>query len=196
MIAFVTLVVGLGLAVAGTAAQFSSGVQLVEVYASVTGARGEVVTGLTRDDFVIYEDGVAQEISVFGAGEVPLTVALGVDRSWSMAGDRLRLSKQAAQAFLGALKPEDRVMVVAVNSEATVIAPLSTDRLAQRGAIAALDPWSTTALGDAIITMLDRQRLDEIGQILLVLVAVHVEPLAEVALAVQEADGDQRDAEV
>ena len=156
MIAVVTLAGSLGLAVAGTAAQFSSGVQLVEVYTSVAGARGEAVTGLTRDDFAIYEDGVEQDISVFGTGEVPLTVALGVDRSWSMAGDRLRLSKLAAQVFLDALKPEDRVMVVAVNSEATVIAPLSTDRVAQRGAIAALDPWSTTALGDAIITMLDR----------------------------------------
>lgn len=156
MIAVVTLAGSLGLAVTGTAEQFSSGVQFVEVYASVAGARGEAVTGLTRDDFAMYEDGVEQDISLFGAGAVPLTVALGVDRSWSMAGDRLRLSKQAALAFLGALTPEDRVMVVAVNSEATVIAPLSTDRVAQRGAIAALDPWSTTALGDAIITMLDR----------------------------------------
>lgn len=73
-----------------------------------------------------------------------------------MAGDRLRLAKQAAQSFLKELKPADRSMVVAISSEADVIAPLSTDRVNQSRAVQALDPWSTTALHDAIIATLDR----------------------------------------
>jgi Ca-activated chloride channel family protein len=83
-------------------------------------------------------------------------VALGVDRSWSMAGEPLRLAKQASQAFLRALKPDDRSMVVAISNEADVIAPLSADRQAQARAIEALDPWSTTALHDAVIATLNR----------------------------------------
>jgi Ca-activated chloride channel family protein len=137
-------------------AQFSSSVQLVEVYATVTDAKGELVTGLTRDDFEIYESNQIQQVSTFAAGEFPLTVALGIDRSWSMAGDPLRLAKQAAQTFLRALKPHDRSMVVAISSEADVIAPLAMDRLSQEREVAALDPWSTTALHDAIIAALDR----------------------------------------
>jgi Ca-activated chloride channel family protein len=137
-------------------AQFSSSVQLVEVYATVTDDRGELVTGLTRDDFDIYENNQIQQVSTFTAGEFPLTVALGIDRSWSMAGDPLRLARQAGQTFLRALKPADRSMVVAISSEADVIAPLAMDRLSQERAIAALDPWSTTALHDAIIAALDR----------------------------------------
>lgn len=140
----------------GPRAQFSSQVQLVEVYATVTDAKGEPVTGLQRDDFEVYEDDRLQDVSTFAAGEFPLTVALGVDRSWSMAGDRLRLAKQASQSFLRALKPGDRSMVVAISSDAEVIAPLDMDRLNQRRAIDALDPWSTTALHDAIIGTLDR----------------------------------------
>ena len=136
--------------------QFSSSVQLVEVYATVTDAKGEPVTGLRQSDFEVLEDGVPQEVTTFAAGEFPLTVALGVDRSWSMAGERLRLAKQASQAFLRELKPDDRSMVVAISSEAEVIAPLSADRTSQSRAIAALDPWSTTALHDAIIATLDR----------------------------------------
>jgi Ca-activated chloride channel family protein len=73
-----------------------------------------------------------------------------------MKGEPLRLAKQASQAFLKELKPNDRTMVVAISSEADVIAPLSTDRLSQSRAIAALDPWSTTALHDAIVAALDR----------------------------------------
>lgn len=140
----------------GPVAQFSSQVQLVEVYATVTDATGEPITGLTRDDFEVYEDSQRQELSTFAAGEFPLTVALGVDRSWSMAGDRLRLAKQASQSFLRALKPADRSMVVAISSEAEIIAPLTMDRVSQDRAIAALDPWSTTALHDAIVAALDR----------------------------------------
>ena len=136
--------------------QFSSSVQLVEVYATVTGPKGELITGLSASDFAVYEDGQPQAISAFAAGEFPLTVALGVDRSWSMAGERLQLAKQASQAFLRELKPADRSMVVAISSEADVIAPLSTDRAAQARAVAALDPWSTTALHDAIVAALDR----------------------------------------
>src|SRR3989442_10035041 len=51
-------------------AQFSSRVQLVEVYASVTDASGEPVTGLTRADFEVYEDDQRQDISTFAAGGV------------------------------------------------------------------------------------------------------------------------------
>jgi len=137
-------------------ARFSSQVQLVEVYATVTDASGALVTGLRREDFEVYENNQLQDVSAFAAGEFPLTVALGVDRSWSMAGDRLRLAKQASQSFLRALKPADRAMVVAISSEAEVIAPLTMDRFNQERAIAALDPWSTTALHDAIVAALDR----------------------------------------
>jgi len=140
----------------GPVARFSSEVQLVEVYATVTDAKGQPVTGLRREDFEVYEDNRLQEVSAFAAGEFPLTVALGVDRSWSMAGDRLRLAKQASQAFLRALRPEDRSMAVAISNEADVIAPLTMDRREQERAIAALDPWSTTALHDAIVATLDR----------------------------------------
>ena len=136
--------------------QFSSRVQLVEVYATVTDAKGEPVTGLRESDFEVFEDGVLQEVSAFAAGEFPLTVALGVDRSVSMAREPLRLAKQASQAFLRELKPGDRSMVIAISNEVEVIAPLSADREAQARAISALDAWSTTALHDAIIETLER----------------------------------------
>jgi Ca-activated chloride channel family protein len=140
----------------GSLARFSSQVQLVEVYATVTDERGELVTGLRQNDFQVYENNQLQDISTFAAGEFPLTVALGVDRSWSMAGKPLELAKQASRGFLNQLRPGDRSMVVAISDSSDVIAPLSADRAAQAGAIAALDPWSTTALRDAIITALDR----------------------------------------
>src|SRR5215470_4612146 len=140
----------------GALAKFSSQVQLVEVYATVIDERGELVTGLRQNDFQLYEDNQLQQVSTFAAGEFPLTVALGVDRSWSMAGKPLELAKQASRAFLNQLKAGDRSMVVAISSTAEVIAPLASDRSTQGQAISALDPWSTTALRDAVVATLDR----------------------------------------
>jgi Ca-activated chloride channel homolog len=131
-------------------------VQLVEVYVSVADASGEPVTGLRQADFSVTEDGEPQEITTFAAGEFPLAVALGVDRSFSMAGEKLITAKKATQSFLRRLKPADRSMVVAISNEADVIAPLSTDRPAQERAVQRLDAWSTTALHDAIVASLDR----------------------------------------
>ena len=137
-------------------AQFATGVQLVEVYATVTRPDGTAVTGLKASDFEVLEDGVRQPVSVFAAGEFPLTVALGVDRSFSMAGEPLRLAMRASQAFLRGLKPQDRAMVWAIADGGEVIAPLDAPRDEQLLALAKLTPWSTTALHDSVIAALDR----------------------------------------
>ena len=149
-------------------AQFSSGVQLIEVYATVTDAKGELVTGLRQSDFEVFENDRQQEIAAFAAGEFPLTVALGVDRSFSMAGEPLRLAKLASQTFLRQLKPGDRSMVVAISNNAEVVAPLSNDHAGQAQAIAALDAWSTTSLNDAVIAAPDRLEPEKGRQALVV----------------------------
>jgi Ca-activated chloride channel homolog len=162
------VVLGLESANTGLFAQFSAGVQLIEVYATVTDANGELVMGLRQSGFQVVENDRPQEISAFAAGEFPLTVALGVDRSFSMAGEPLRLAKLASQTFLKQLKPGDRSMIVAIGNNAEVIAPLSTDRAAQSQAIAALDAWSTTSLNDAVIVALDRLEPERGRQALIV----------------------------
>src|SRR3989442_15296565 len=73
-----------------------------------------------------------------------------------MAGEPLRVARRAADVFLRGLKPTDRSMVVAIGSDAEIVAPLTMDRTAQIHAVATLDPWSTTSLHDAIIAALDR----------------------------------------
>jgi Ca-activated chloride channel family protein len=133
-----------------SARQFSSGVSIVEVYASVTDDTGEPITGLGKEDFQVSEDGVPQVVSVFAAGDFPLTVALAVDRSFSMAGERLAVAKSAARVFLGALRPEDESAIIAIGSRIETIAPLSTDRAAQNEALLNLDAFGTTGLYDAV----------------------------------------------
>src|SRR5438094_5706875 len=90
------------------ARQFASGVSLVEVYANVFDSNGQPVTGLTMDDFRVSEDGDVQRITTFAAGEFPLSLAIGIDRSFSMAGQRLTVAKTAARTLVDALRPDDQ----------------------------------------------------------------------------------------
>jgi Ca-activated chloride channel homolog len=136
-------------------AQFASGITLVEVYATVTDTHGGPVPGLGQRDFQVFEDGAPQRITTFASGDVPLALALAIDRSWSMAGARLSLAQTAARTFLERLRPDDRAMVVAVASDIEVVAPLSADRAQALQALARLQPWSTTGLHDAIIACID-----------------------------------------
>jgi Ca-activated chloride channel homolog len=151
------VVLTLGTAVAAMQLpQFGTTVQVVEVYASVTDARGEPLRGLSHDQFTVREDGVIQAVSTFAEGEFPLSVAVGVDRSWSMAGERLEVAKAGARTLLAELRPHDQAMVVAIGGAVETVAPLSADRAGQAAAVDRLDPWSTTALHDAVIAAIDR----------------------------------------
>jgi Ca-activated chloride channel homolog len=136
-------------------AQFTSGVNLVEVYAAVTDQAGNPVTGLTRDDFTVLEDGQPQTVSAFAEGDFPLSVALAIDRSFSMGARQLPGAISAARTFLGELRPQDQSMLVGIGSEVEILAPLSADRPAQMRALSGLKPWGTTGLHDAIIQSLE-----------------------------------------
>jgi len=131
------------------------------VYATVTDTRGELVADLKATDFRVRQDGEPQTISTFAAGEFPLAVAIGLDRSFSMSGktrgrtDRLTAAKSAARTFIGALGKDDQVMVVAIGSDTEVVASLSTNHAAAAAAVDRLDPWGTTPLYDATLTALD-----------------------------------------
>jgi Ca-activated chloride channel family protein len=130
-------------------------VNQVEVYATVIGRDGRPLKDLEQHDFKVLEDGVPQTITAFFAGDFPATVALAVDRSVSMAGTKLTMARTAGRAFVAALKPEDRAMLVSISGEVEVLAPLSQDKAPMLAALDKLDPWSTTALHDALIASLD-----------------------------------------
>ena len=141
--------------VPGQKPQFSAKVTQVEVYATVTDETGHPVKGLDRGDFTVLEDDVPQEITTFLGGEFPASVALAIDRSFSMKGTPLTMARTAGRVFVASLKPEDRVMLISISGDVEVLAPLSTDREPLLRALDTLDPWSTTSLHDALIRSVD-----------------------------------------
>jgi Ca-activated chloride channel family protein len=147
---FLALLALIGPAAGLVRGQFKAGVDLVEVYATVTDSLGKPLTGLSASDFRVTENGQPQTISAFAVGDVPLAVAIGIDHSFSVPRQELTRIVSAAERFLEELRPEDEVMIVGIGSE-TRVAPLSTNRAAAVSALRDITPWGTTPLFDAVV---------------------------------------------
>ncbi len=84
---------------------------LVTVPVVVTGRYGQFVTGLSRNDFRLQENGEPQQITSFSSTETPFNVALLIDTSRS-ARNKLGAIRKAALNFIKQLQPNDCVLIV------------------------------------------------------------------------------------
>ena len=83
----------------------------VVLHASVTDKNGRVISGLKRENFRVYEDNAAQEVSVFYHEDVPVTVGLVLDNSGSMTENKPSMMAGALR-FAETSNPRDEVFVV------------------------------------------------------------------------------------
>src|SRR6266702_4458838 len=98
--------------------------QLVSVPAVVTDRNGHPLTALSAENFVVFEDGKAERLTNFATTEAPFEIALLLDTSGSTR-EELGLIRDAANAFISALRPGDRVAVLAFNNAPGNGAPMA-----------------------------------------------------------------------
>ncbi len=132
---------------------FKSGVDMVPLTVTVTDATGKYVTGLTGNDFRVFEDGVEQPLSFFACDDVPVDVALVLDTSGSMHAD-LPLVQSAASWLVRTLGASDRAAVVAVSDSARIQQPFTSDRALIERSLRALSTSGATALYDCLYVVL------------------------------------------
>jgi Ca-activated chloride channel family protein len=135
-------------------------VTVVQVAATVTDKHGRFVRGLGRDSFRIFEDGVRQELSHFVGEGTARELVVAVDMSGSMT-EAMAACRRAVKSFLGGLKPEDHVTLLAFNDSIFTVASRETDPAARQRAVERLAPWGGTALFDVVLRgldLLERQR--------------------------------------
>ncbi len=106
--------------------QFRAGVSLVRVDAEVVDAGGHVVTGLTKDDFRVLDEGMPQTLVNFNFAEDPLDLILLFDTSGGMKGKILSVIRATELGF-NELKPGDRVSVRAFANFSTEYLPFNDD---------------------------------------------------------------------
>jgi len=140
--------------------------QLVSVPAVVTDSAGRPLPGLRAENFQIMEDGKPQTITNFGTTDTPFEIALLLDTSGSTRDD-VTLIRQSANSFIAALRPGDRVGIVAFNTTNTaktasepiatvdVLASLTSDRQTLTRAIERLGSSNGTPYYDALVQVAD-----------------------------------------
>jgi len=138
-------------ATAGGAQSFKlqADVDLVVVEATVCDQYGGIVDNLRREDFHVYEDGTERPISHFSRDELPLSIALVLDRSGSMA-PVLKQLHGVAYATLSSLKPDDQVALFDFAARAELLIGLTTDRQRIAGGIATIRAGGGTVIADAL----------------------------------------------
>ncbi len=134
---------------------FRAGVDLVSVNVTVLDTNGQLVTGLDKGAFEVFEDGDPQVITQFIGERVPVSLGLLLDTSDSMFGARIQEARTAVDQFLfELLDPEDEFFLLAFNHAPQLVTDWTADPSVIRPVLAALKPSGATAAYDALIASL------------------------------------------
>ncbi len=147
---------------------------LVVLDVSVTAPDGGPVSGLTRNRFVIAEDGRKQEIKQFSAADSPVSMGLVLDMSGSM-GPKAASVMRAVSLLVEASSPQDQYFVTGFNDRPRLALPPSIPFTSNptdiQNAMAAFRCEGRTAIYDGIAAALDHIRDSKYERRVLVLVS-------------------------
>jgi Ca-activated chloride channel family protein len=132
--------------------RFRSGIELVSLNVTVTDG-AKYVTGLTQEEFEVFEDGAKQTLSFFSQVQQPTALAILLDTSNSME-EKLATAQEAAIGFVRRMKKDDVIQVVEFNSQVRVPQPFTHDMGLLERAIRQTSVNGSTSLYNAIYVSL------------------------------------------
>jgi hypothetical protein len=137
----------------------STSTNLVNLDVMVKDNSGNPISGLERNNFKVYDDGVAQTVSNFGTSEAPMTIAMVIEfsnKSWVFLYKALQYSYE----FLNFIQPKDWVAVVSFDMHTQILTDFTQDRSEVKGALDQLriPGFSEINLYDALAFTIDRMK--------------------------------------
>jgi Ca-activated chloride channel family protein len=131
--------------------RFKSGVELINVTATVSDQSGRFVGGLRKEDFTVYEDEQPVELTHFSADRVPVSLGILLDTSGSMAGEKMFEARSALNRFLFDLLDEgDEVFLYRFSNYPVLVSDWTTDRRSVARELDRIAPGGGTALFDTV----------------------------------------------
>lgn len=101
--------------------------ELVDLNVSVFAReRGRNVGTLQQKDFMVFENGVPEEITFFASSSTPFDLVLLLDLSGSTS-DKLDLIRKSARRFVEAARPVDRICIITFTNAPRIVSPFTTD---------------------------------------------------------------------
>jgi VWFA-related protein len=127
-----------------------------EVILNATVLEGNrLVPDLTKDNFVVLEDGVKQTLISFQHTDLPVSIAMVVDNSGSMSRKRPSVNKSALD-LIEASNPQDEAFVVNFSDEAFIDQEFTSDVNKLRDGLGHIESRGGTALYDAVVASADK----------------------------------------
>jgi len=131
--------------------RFRSGVELINVTATVTDVSGRFVPSLRADDFIVYEDNQPVQVTHFSAERVPVSLGIALDTSGSMAGEKIQAAQSALDRFLfDLLDRQDEIFLYRFSNDPVLLQSWTTDRPLLSRAIGRVVPNGGTAMYDTV----------------------------------------------
>jgi VWFA-related protein len=131
--------------------KFRTGVELINVHATVTDQSGRFVSGLNKDDFRVYDDEQPQNVTHFNAERVPVSLGIVLDTSGSMDGDKMVAARQALDRFLFQLMdPNDEVFLYRFDNAPELVEGWTRDKRRISDSLNRIQPRGSTSLYDAV----------------------------------------------
>jgi Ca-activated chloride channel homolog len=149
----VCLIAGLS----GQQPSFRAGVDIVSLNVTVTDGSNHYVTDLENPDFLIFEDGIKQNITFFSRRQQPIALSLLLDSSASME-EHLSTLQQAATNFVHRLKSNDIAQVIDFDSRVEIRQAFTGNQPELDTAISQLTAGGSTSLHNAIYIALKELR--------------------------------------
>ena len=146
---------------------FKAGTQVVSIFATVTDPQKRLVSGLTQEDFSVFDNEKPQALVYFDNSIRPINVVVMLDTSGSMTLT-IDLLKQAAEQFLLRLLPEDNARVGAFNDKIQFNAKWSNNRDQLITDAKNLDYGNGTRLWDAVGASLDELKAVDGRKVILI----------------------------
>jgi Ca-activated chloride channel family protein len=141
--------------------RFKSGVELINVTATVSDALGRFVPGLQQDDFAVYEDNNPVEVTQFSAERVPVSLGIALDTSGSMAGRKMDAARGALARFTDQLlgQSDDELFLYRFSNYPTLVQGWTNDRRRLLGALDRMTPNGLTAMYDTVFQAIPMAQL-------------------------------------
>jgi Ca-activated chloride channel homolog len=131
--------------------RFRSGVELINVTATVSDTSGRFVSGLTQDDFIVYDDDQRVEVTHFSAERVPVSLGIALDTSGSMMGEKMSAARGAIARFVNELlEQNDELFLYRFSNYPVLVQGWTHDRRDLIEPLGRLMPYGATAMYDAI----------------------------------------------
>jgi len=130
--------------------------EIVNIPVKISDRQGRFISGLMKENFKIFEDGVEQQIEYFSNEQQPFTVALVLDMSYSTKF-KIAEIQSAAISFISQLRPTDKVMVVSFDSAIHVHCEPTNDKQILQKAIKATKIEFGTSLYETVDFVLNQK---------------------------------------